>query len=42
MYYKILGFTESVEIKELKKLGEKYKLPVVEDLGSGVFIDLSK
>lgn len=40
--YKILGFTESVEIKELKKLGEKYKLPVVEDLGSGVFIDLSK
>jgi len=40
--YKILGFTESVEIKELKKLGEKYKLPVIEDLGSGVFIDLSK
>ncbi|MFQ9067539.1 MAG: L-seryl-tRNA(Sec) selenium transferase [Romboutsia timonensis] len=40
--YKILGFTESVEIRELKKLGEKYNLPVIEDLGSGVFIDLSK
>ena len=40
--YKILGFTESVEVRELKKLGEKYNLPVIEDLGSGVFIDLSK
>ena len=40
--YKILGFTESVEIRELKKLGKKYNLPVIEDLGSGVFIDLSK
>ncbi len=40
--YKILGFTESVDISDLKKLGMKYNLPVVEDLGSGVFIDLSK
>ncbi|WP_296647285.1 L-seryl-tRNA(Sec) selenium transferase [Romboutsia sp. 13368] len=40
--YKILGFTESVDISDLKKLGTKYNLPVVEDLGSGVFIDLSK
>ena len=40
--YKILGFTESVDIGDLKKLGMKYNLPVVEDLGSGVFIDLSK
>ena len=40
--YKILGFTESVDISDLKKLGIKYNLPVVEDLGSGVFIDLSK
>ena len=37
--YKILGFTESVEIRELKKLGEKYNLPVIEDLGSGVFMN---
>lgn len=40
--YKILGFTESVDISDLKKLGTKYNIPVVEDLGSGVFIDLSK
>ena len=40
--YKILGFTKEVEVNELKILGEKYNLPVVEDLGSGVFVDLSK
>ncbi|MDV9762643.1 L-seryl-tRNA(Sec) selenium transferase [Clostridioides difficile] len=40
--YRIMGFTESVSIEELVNLGKKYKLPVIEDLGSGVFIDLSK
>ncbi|MGL6107582.1 L-seryl-tRNA(Sec) selenium transferase [Romboutsia sp.] len=40
--YRILGFTQSVEIDELAKLGKKYKVPVIEDLGSGVFVDLSK
>lgn len=40
--YRILGFTESVEIDELSTLGHKYDIPVIEDLGSGVFIDLSK
>ncbi|HBX49149.1 MAG TPA: L-seryl-tRNA(Sec) selenium transferase, partial [Clostridiaceae bacterium] len=40
--YKILGFTEEVPIEELKKLGEKYSIPVVEDIGSGIFIDLEK
>lgn len=40
--YKILGFTESVDIEDLSKLGKEYNIPVVEDLGSGVFIDLSK
>lgn len=40
--YKILGFTESVSIEELSKLGKEYDIPVIEDLGSGVFIDLSK
>lgn len=40
--YRILGFTQSVEIDELATLREKYKIPVIEDLGSGVFIDLSK
>lgn len=40
--YKILGFTEEVPIEELKKLGEKYSIPVVEDIGSGIFINLEK
>ncbi len=32
------GFTRSVKVKELKVLGEKYKLPLVVDLGSGSFL----
>ncbi|KXZ40114.1 L-seryl-tRNA(Sec) selenium transferase [Alkalithermobacter thermoalcaliphilus JW-YL-7 = DSM 7308] len=40
--YRILGFTHNVDIKELSELGRKYNIPVVEDLGSGLFIDLSK
>ena len=40
--YRILGFTENVEVDELCQLGKKYNLPVIEDLGSGVFLDLSK
>ncbi|WP_461809693.1 L-seryl-tRNA(Sec) selenium transferase [Faecalimonas sp.] len=40
--YRIVGFTETVPIEELVPLGEKYYLPIIEDLGSGVLIDLSK
>lgn len=40
--YRIMGFTESISVSELVELGKKYDLPVIEDLGSGVFIDLSK
>lgn len=40
--YKILGFTESVEVDKLSNLSKKYNVPLIEDLGSGVFIDLSK
>ncbi len=36
--FKQSGFVEKTSIKELVSLGEKYKLPVVNDLGSGVFI----
>ncbi len=39
--YKIVGFTKEVSAEELAKLGRKYKLPVMWDLGSGSFIDLS-
>ena len=32
------GFVHQVEVKELKRLGEKYNLPLVVDLGSGTFL----
>lgn len=40
--YRIVGFTDTVTIKDLVPLGQQYDIPVVEDLGSGVLIDLSK
>lgn len=40
--YRILGFTSSVSIEELRELKEKYEIPLIEDIGSGVLIDLSK
>jgi len=40
--FKILGFTKEVPLEELVKLGRKYQIPVFEDIGSGVLIDLSK
>ena len=40
--YSIVGFTASVPLKELVALGRTFNLPVMEDLGSGNFIDFSK
>ena len=40
--YRIVGFTESVGIEELVPIAKKHDIPVVEDLGSGVLIDLAK
>ncbi|PKK39986.1 L-seryl-tRNA(Sec) selenium transferase [Clostridiaceae bacterium JG1575] len=40
--YHIIGFTESVDTKDLCKLAHSKGLPVVEDLGSGLFVDLSQ
>lgn len=40
--YRILGFTSSVDTVELSSLKTKYNIPIIEDLGSGVLIDLSK
>ena len=39
--YKIIGFTKEVLPEELVKLGKKYNIPVMWDLGSGSFLDLS-
>lgn len=40
--YRIVGFTDSVPIEELVNLGKIKNVPVIEDIGSGVLIDLSK
>lgn len=40
--YRIVGFTETVGIDELIPLAREREIPIVEDLGSGVLIDLSK
>lgn len=40
--YKILGFTEEVSSEVLVSLARINNVPVIEDIGSGVFIDLSK
>ena len=38
----VVGFTADVPIEELVGLGARYNLPVVYDLGSGAFVDLSE
>jgi len=40
--YCIVGFTAEVALGELVELGTRYHLPVMQDLGSGTFIDFSK
>ena len=40
--YRIVGFTDTVGIDELIPLAKEHDLPVVEDLGSGVLIDLER
>jgi len=40
--YSVIGFTAEVSLKELVELGLKNDLPVMEDLGSGTFIDFSR
>jgi L-seryl-tRNA(Ser) seleniumtransferase len=40
--YSIVGFTAEVSLKELVTLGAGHGKPVMEDLGSGTFIDFSK
>lgn len=40
--FQILGFTKTVSVSELAELGRRHGLPVVEDLGSGTFIDFTR
>lgn len=39
--YSVVGFTAGVSLEEMVALGARCNLPVMEDLGSGTFIDLS-
>lgn len=40
--YRVVGFTEDVKAFELKKLANDNKLPLIEDLGSGVLVNLEE
>ncbi len=38
--YRVVGFTREVSRQELVAIGRSYRIPVMEDAGSGVFFDL--
>jgi L-seryl-tRNA(Ser) seleniumtransferase len=40
--YKVVGFTAEVDLAQLVAIGKKHSIPVMEDLGSGALIDLSR
>ena len=40
--YSVIGFTAEVSLRELVELGAGHGIPVMEDLGSGTFVDFSK
>lgn len=37
--FKLIGFTEDVDIKTLKEIGERHNVPLIYDLGSGSLIN---
>lgn len=40
--YRVVGFSAEVELKDLVAIGRERGVPVMEDLGSGALVDLSK
>ncbi len=40
--YRILGFTSEIESEDLVQLGRRLGLPVIEDLGSGMLMELTE
>jgi L-seryl-tRNA(Ser) seleniumtransferase len=38
--FRVVGFTKEVSLAEMRKLGDRYGLPVIEDLGSGSLYSL--
>ena len=40
--YSLVGFTAEVSLSEMAELGKEHGLPVMEDLGSGTFVDFAR
>jgi len=40
--FRVMGFTSDVSLDELVQMGREHHLPVMEDLGSGCFVDLAR
>ncbi|CEO87506.1 L-seryl-tRNA(Sec) selenium transferase (Part 2) [Syntrophaceticus schinkii] len=40
--FRVVGFTREVMRRELVEVGRRHQIPVMEDLGSGVFVDLQQ
>ena len=40
--FRMVGFTEQVAIQELAQLAHQHHLPVIDDLGSGLLIDMTR
>jgi L-seryl-tRNA(Ser) seleniumtransferase len=39
--FRVVGFTEQPTVRQLAKVADSHKLPLVDDLGSGVLVELS-
>lgn len=40
--YRVSGFTKSVPLADLVALGQKHRLPVIDDIGSGALLDFNR
>lgn len=40
--YRVVGFTEEASLADMVELGQRFGIPVVDDLGSGALIDLTQ
>ena len=40
--FRMVGFTQSVSVKELAELGSARRIPVIEDIGSGALVDMRR
>jgi L-seryl-tRNA(Ser) seleniumtransferase len=40
--FRVMGFTSDTSLQDLVQLGSQYQLPVMNDLGSGCFVDLTQ